>query len=234
MAQEDNNLNARMAVASTRDSSSMKALAVITAIFLPGEFISSLFGISMFDWEWGTASDDALGDDAAGGLPHPVVMPLFWVYWAFTLPLTIFIVVLWRAWWVNQDRFFRRHLSMELSDERYWTTDGRPRDLETSFLQDFFSLFRRSGAGSTANSTILGTTMRRRTLSVDSQGGPVGLMKRGPAGGVVGGGTLSASTTVGKEGDDSEDPMSGRGLSSTRLRTISFARQPQVASISAV
>lgn len=44
MAQEDNVLNARMAVASTRDSSSMKALAVITAIFLPGEFLASLFG----------------------------------------------------------------------------------------------------------------------------------------------------------------------------------------------
>lgn len=38
-------LNARMAVASTRDSSSMKALAVITAIFLPGEYIGTLFGM---------------------------------------------------------------------------------------------------------------------------------------------------------------------------------------------
>ena len=44
MAQEDNVLNARMAVASTRDGSSMKALAVITAIFLPGEFLGTLFG----------------------------------------------------------------------------------------------------------------------------------------------------------------------------------------------
>lgn len=42
MAQEDNVLNARMAVASSRDSSSMKALAVITCIFLPGEFIGEL------------------------------------------------------------------------------------------------------------------------------------------------------------------------------------------------
>ncbi|KAI0182069.1 hypothetical protein GGR52DRAFT_66439 [Hypoxylon sp. FL1284] len=157
MAQEDNNLNARMAVASTRDSSSMKALAVITAIFLPGEYIGTLFGVSMFDWESGTAADAALGDDAPAGYPHPVVMPSFWIYWAFTLPLTLVIVAGWRAWWVNQDRYFRRHLSVDLSNERYWTTDGRPRDLETTFAQDFFSgLFSLSGAGSTSNSAILG------------------------------------------------------------------------------
>lgn len=117
----------------------MKALAVITAIFLPGQFISSLFGMSMFDWEWGATSDDATDG--------PVVMPLFWVYWVFTLPLTLLIVLLWRVWWVNQDRFFRSHLSRELSNERYWTTDGRPRHLETTFVQDFFSTFHRSGAG---------------------------------------------------------------------------------------
>ncbi|KAI1843809.1 hypothetical protein JX266_010068 [Neoarthrinium moseri] len=220
MAQEDNNLNARMAVASTRDSSSMKALAVITAIFLPGEFISSLFGISMFDWEWGTAGDDALSNDAPDGYPHPVVMPLFWVYWAFTLPLTIFIIVLWRAWWVNQDRFFRRHLSMELSNERYWTTDGKPRDLETSFLQDFFSLFARSGAGSTANNAILGTN-RKRTMSIESQN--PGLPRRL--------GTFSASTTIGKDGDGTGNDTSE---GTPRMRTISFARQPRVASPSRV
>ncbi|KAH6646400.1 hypothetical protein BKA67DRAFT_541367 [Truncatella angustata] len=221
MAQEDNNLNARMAVASTRDSSSMKALAVITAIFLPGEFISSLFGISMFDWEWGTASDDGTSQDANPDLPHPVIMPLFWVYWAFTLPLTIFIVVLWRAWWVNQDRFFRRHLSMELSNERYWTTDGKPRDLETSFLQDFFSLFSRSGAGSTSNTTILGPNTRKRTMSIESQG-PLPPRR---------GGTLSASTTLGKEWDGAGNNNPGDEYArATRQRTISFAWQPRVPS----
>jgi hypothetical protein len=115
----------------------MKALAVITARFLPGQFISSLFGMSMFNWEWGITSDDATDS--------PLVLPLFWVYWAFTLPLTIFIVMLRRVWWVNQDRFSRQHLSRELSNERYWTTDGKPRNLETTFVQDLFSMFHRSG-----------------------------------------------------------------------------------------
>ncbi|KXJ86784.1 hypothetical protein Micbo1qcDRAFT_168278 [Microdochium bolleyi] len=156
MAQEDNNLNARMAVASTRDSSSMKALAVITAIFLPGEYIGTLFGLSMFNWARGTAGDPAESKDNADFLPKFTVMPTFWIYWAFTIPLTLFIVTTWRAWWISQDRFFRRHLSTELSSERYWTTDGQPRKLETTFLQDFFSILDFSGARTTSNSAIVG------------------------------------------------------------------------------
>ncbi|KAH7021294.1 uncharacterized protein B0I36DRAFT_367714 [Microdochium trichocladiopsis] len=156
MAQEDNNLNARMAVASTRDSSSMKALAVITAIFLPGEYIGTLFGLSMFNWARGTAGDPAESDDANKFLPKFTVMPTFWIYWAFTIPLTLFIVTTWRAWWISQDRFFRRHLSTELSNERYWTVDGQPRELETTFLEDFFSILDISGARSTSNSAIVG------------------------------------------------------------------------------
>ncbi|KAK7739750.1 hypothetical protein SLS53_005720 [Cytospora paraplurivora] len=131
MAQEDNNLNARMAVASSRDSSSMKALAVITAIFLPGDFIASLFGMSIFDWQ------PENGDS--------VVSSRFWIYWCLTIPLTIVILVLWRAWWVGQDRYFREHLSKDLSAERYWTDDRKPRELETTFLHDFLYMSVRRG-----------------------------------------------------------------------------------------
>ncbi|GJC80452.1 hypothetical protein ColLi_03290 [Colletotrichum liriopes] len=151
MAQEDNVLNARMAVASSRDSSSMKALAVITAVFLPGEFLGTLFGMSMFDWQ--ASGEDAADDNATGAVlnpepgtstnpkdPIPVLSHLFWVYWATVIPLTVGILVAWRAWWVSQDRYFRRHLSRELSEERYWTADGKPRELEHSFWWDFFYL----------------------------------------------------------------------------------------------
>lgn len=125
-----------MAVASSRDSSSMKALAVITAVFLPGEFMSSLFGMGIFDWQ---------SDSSSGGDNDPVVGYDFWVYWATTIPLTIIILVLWRAWWVGQDRYFRKHLSKELSEERYWTDDRKPRPLETSFLYDFLFMSVRRG-----------------------------------------------------------------------------------------
>lgn len=147
MAQEDNALNARMAVTSSRDSASMKALAVITAIFLPGEFIGTLFGMSMFDWL--AENDDDEGNNnnsgsSGGGKKDPesddVLSGNFWVYWIICVPLTLFILAAWRAWWVNQDRYFRRHLSQELSEERYWTLDGKPRELEHGFMHDFLYL----------------------------------------------------------------------------------------------
>lgn len=132
-------MNVRMAVASTRDSSSMKALAVITALFLPGDFIGTLFGMSMF--EWGDVDDSNNGTAKPGEQrPDPVVTGSFWIYWSVTIPLTITILCVWRAWWVAQDRHFRKHLSRDLSEERFWTDDGRPRALERSFLHDFFYL----------------------------------------------------------------------------------------------
>ncbi|KAJ0164124.1 hypothetical protein CTA2_1690 [Colletotrichum tanaceti] len=178
MAQEDNVLNARMAVASSRDSSSMKALAVITAIFLPGEFLGTLFGMSMFDWQ--ASGEDAAGDNATGAVsnpepgtstnpkdPIPVLSHLFWVYWATVIPLTVGILVAWRAWWVNQDRYFRRHLSRELSEERYWTADGKPRELERSFLWDFFYLSVRRDEPPAPVSDPFGTLELSPTMSQD-------------------------------------------------------------------
>lgn len=146
MAQEDNALNARMAVASSRDSASIKALAVITAIFLPGEFIGTLFGMSMFDWLAPSKDEEeaaaALGGGGAGDDPESddILSRSFWVYWTISIPLTLTIVLVWRAWWVTQDRYFRRHLSEELSEERFWTIDGQPRELEHNFWYDLLYL----------------------------------------------------------------------------------------------
>lgn len=156
MAQEDNNLNARMAVASSRDSSSMKALAVITAVFLPGEFISSLFGMSIFDWQ----PDN--GDE--------VVSYRFWIYWCLTIPLTIVILVSWRAWWVGQDRYFRKHLSKDLSEERYWTDDRKPRELETSFLHDFLYMSVRRGETSAELGPAMFPTSTKCSTSSEEPG----------------------------------------------------------------
>lgn len=169
MAQEDNNLNARMAVASSRDSSSMKALAVITAVFLPGEFMSSLFGMGIFNWQ----GDD---DDNAGGGNDAVVGYDFWVYWAITIPVTILILVLWRAWWVGQDRYFRKHLSKDLSEERYWTDDRRPRELETSFLYDFLYMSVRRGE-TAAPDYSSGPTMFSSTTNESNSSGELSRLK---------------------------------------------------------
>ncbi|WYZ35193.1 hypothetical protein EsH8_I_001469 [Colletotrichum jinshuiense] len=208
MAQEDNVLNARMAVASSRDSSSMKALAVITAVFLPGEFLGTLFGMSMFDWQ--ASGEDAAGDDAAGGAaaagtstnskdPIPVLSHLFWVYWATVIPLTVGILVAWRAWWVSQDRYFRRHLSRELSEERYWTADGKPRELEHSFWWDFFYL-----------------SVRRDELPVSTHD-PYS--------------TLELSSTMSADKDEIRSP---RGETTVRRGQISFLRSQSLRQRNAV
>ncbi|KAJ0313190.1 hypothetical protein COL516b_000118 [Colletotrichum fioriniae] len=200
MAQEDNVLNARMAVASSRDSSSMKALAVITAVFLPGEFLGTLFGMSMFDWQ--ASGEDADSSDNGGGTstnpkdPIPVLSHLFWVYWATVIPLTIGILVAWRAWWVSQDRYFRRHLSRELSEERYWTADGKPRDLEHSFWWDFFYL-----------------SVRRDERPAPS------------ANDLYGSNTLELSPSMSQDKDDMRSP---RGDMTVRRGQISFLRSQSI------
>jgi Mg2+ and Co2+ transporter CorA len=66
----------------TRDSKSKKAIAAVTMCFLPGTFVSSLFAMSMFDWNAGAGSS-------------ATVDRRFWIYWAVTLPLTVAVIVVW-------------------------------------------------------------------------------------------------------------------------------------------
>ena len=92
---------------------------------------------SMFDW---MAEDDPQSTPTPDDDDEQVLSAKFWVYWLIAIPRTFIILYVWRGWWVTEDRYFRRHLSNELSEERYWTSDGQPRRLERSFLYDFFRL----------------------------------------------------------------------------------------------
>ncbi|TRX94721.1 hypothetical protein FHL15_004493 [Xylaria flabelliformis] len=127
---------------------------------------------------------------------------------------------LWRGWWVNQDRYFRRHLSNELSNERYWTIDGKPRDLETTFTQDFFSLFSLSGARSSSNRTILGNRDKTKFDLDDhhSQGAGPGALKPNCA--------LSQTPSVGRDREwlGNQEERLGK---SPRFRQISFVTEPR-------
>ncbi|KAI2627850.1 hypothetical protein GGR54DRAFT_636973 [Hypoxylon sp. NC1633] len=75
----------RIAEAAKRDSSSMRAVAVVTMAFLPATFIAALFSVPSLDWRAGANGDDQ----------QPVIGPRFWVYWAFTLPATAVVFALW-------------------------------------------------------------------------------------------------------------------------------------------
>lgn len=135
MAQEDNTLNTRVAVSSSRDSSAMKVLAFITALFLPGSYIATLFSMSMFNWQAGASTS------SSGTGESPTVMPTIWIYCVIAVILTVAIIFNWRLWWVIEDRTFRSHLKKDVAEEHFW--NRMPRRLETTFWQDFFKLHKK-------------------------------------------------------------------------------------------
>lgn len=61
----------------------MKALALIGVLYLPGTFISGIFGMSFFNYNPPNNNSDWMMSDK------------FWIYWAITIPVTIFTVMLW-------------------------------------------------------------------------------------------------------------------------------------------
>jgi hypothetical protein len=72
-----------IAVESKRDSSSMKTIAAVTMLFLPGTFVASLFATPMFQWSTTT------------GLQ---VQSHIWIYWATAIPLTLVTIGFWWVW----------------------------------------------------------------------------------------------------------------------------------------
>ncbi|CAG9992628.1 unnamed protein product [Clonostachys byssicola] len=75
----------QIAYYSYRDASSMKTLAFVTMVFLPGSFISALFSTQVFNWE--------TGDGFGVG-----VNPRFGLYWVITIPLTLIVFLLYYVW----------------------------------------------------------------------------------------------------------------------------------------
>ena len=112
-AQTDNRLSARIAVSSGRDSTAMKTLAFITAFFLPGTYIATLFSMSMFEWQ-GSSSSITTSSVSASSSPSYVISANFWIYWAITIPLTIAVIIGWRLWWVHEDRAYTAQLAGEM------------------------------------------------------------------------------------------------------------------------
>ncbi|CZR66397.1 uncharacterized protein PAC_16298 [Phialocephala subalpina] len=87
LAQRDNKLNISIAAASKRDSTAMKTIAIVTMVFLPGAYVATLFSMTMFNWQ------------AQNG---QVLSSHFWIYWAVTVPVTLFVLLIWIAmFWDN-------------------------------------------------------------------------------------------------------------------------------------
>ena len=89
-----------IAVASQRDSSSMKILALIATIFLPGTFVATVFSMPFFN---GGGSISTPSNDSEGNTSDTGLSPgQFWIYWAVSLPLTFLILVICIVWAARQ------------------------------------------------------------------------------------------------------------------------------------
>ncbi|KAL2164543.1 hypothetical protein VTH06DRAFT_3760 [Thermothelomyces fergusii] len=113
IAQKESKLNLqmageqrRLAHAAKRDSTSMKVLSLMGAIFLPATYLASIFGMTFFNF----VPDGGGGDGGDGGW-NPV-SPLLWIYFAITVPLTVVVVVFWHLW----DRRRERRYAVEDAD----------------------------------------------------------------------------------------------------------------------
>ncbi|KAI7304952.1 hypothetical protein KC315_g14915 [Hortaea werneckii] len=75
LTQQDAATSATIAREAKADGNSMKVIAALTMVFLPGTFLSSVFGMSVMEGE-----------------------KRWWLYVALTLPLTVFVIAVWWVW----------------------------------------------------------------------------------------------------------------------------------------
>lgn len=80
IAQKDTLTSIKLAMTATRDSSSMKVVAIMTMAFLPGTFFAAVFAIPSLEWD-----------------TENVIQSNFWVYIAFTLPSTLLVFIFWAS-----------------------------------------------------------------------------------------------------------------------------------------
>jgi Mg2+ and Co2+ transporter CorA len=83
VAQRDSQIIVRMSEESRQDNNNVRSIAVVGLLYLPGTFVSGLFGMNFFDF-----SDQS-------GQQSWVVSDKLWMYWAITLPLTLATIVVW-------------------------------------------------------------------------------------------------------------------------------------------
>ncbi|AEO57656.1 hypothetical protein MYCTH_2304073 [Thermothelomyces thermophilus ATCC 42464] len=104
----------RLAHAAKRDSTEMKVLSLLGAIFLPATYLASIFGMAFFnfvpDGGGGNNNNNNNGGPAEGsgdgGSKWNSVSPLLWIYFAITVPLTVVVVVCWCLWDRRRERRF--------------------------------------------------------------------------------------------------------------------------------
>ena len=84
----------KISEATNRDSSAMRSLAVLGALFLPGTFVAvSHFASRILSTGW--YADGAF--QTLFSINSLQEQP-FWVYWVITIPLTLLVLAAWIFW----------------------------------------------------------------------------------------------------------------------------------------
>jgi Mg2+ and Co2+ transporter CorA len=102
-AHEDNQIMVQMGERARQDNNNMKLIALVGLVYLPGTFVSSLFGMNFFSF------------DEENGQQRWQVSEKFWLYWAITAPLTLCTLIIWAL--ANYKGVTKQHLKafMQLS-----------------------------------------------------------------------------------------------------------------------
>ncbi|KAK3357491.1 hypothetical protein B0T25DRAFT_539342 [Lasiosphaeria hispida] len=145
----------RLAHAAKRDSTSMRTLSLLGAIFLPATYLASVFSMTFFNFQAQNGGDGAgnnsssssssSGNGSGGNDEGPTVSPDLWIYFVITIPLTLAIVLTWRWWDRRRERIYAREdediekgidemevqimenmRKRAMSKQRTWTAEGRP------------------------------------------------------------------------------------------------------------
>ncbi|KAJ2906843.1 uncharacterized protein MKZ38_010341 [Zalerion maritima] len=101
----------RLSHASKRDSSAMKSLSLMGALFLPATFISSVFSMTFFDFQ--------VGEESPNPESPRTTSPELWIYFVITVPVTLFIVLGWWSWDVRREKQYKQEddtLEDEIND----------------------------------------------------------------------------------------------------------------------
>ena len=85
-----------------QSAASMKTLALLALVFLPGNFLAALFSAPLFDW------DNANEDSIAVGMKAQ-----FKLFWAITIPLTALAFAMYTGWSLYEKRQFDRALDKD-------------------------------------------------------------------------------------------------------------------------
>ncbi|KAK4462990.1 hypothetical protein QBC42DRAFT_266827 [Cladorrhinum samala] len=99
-----------------QDNSVLKSIALLTMIFLPATFISALFSTTFFSY----------GDDSTGWQ----VSDKMWIYWATTIPATLFIIISWQVWLTYGDAIVKLFTPLQKWFKKAFTVFKKEKEKE--------------------------------------------------------------------------------------------------------